>query len=367
MRRHPSLLAVAIVAASVGCSSAGSPPVAVGSTGNGDGNGATAGDGSGTSGGSTGGSGTSGGTTGTSGGSTGNGGSTGGGSDCPQQVTRLASGMHHPGPLAVDATYLYWADQSGPTASIERVAKSGGTPEAVTADDLDTSADSYGVAGLAVDGEGIYWSTYASSGGAEPTSLLFAYRFADHGTSVIANTALISDLAVADGTIYYSNPSGLWRVDTAGGWPQPMATFPAGRLAVDAWHVFVAANSALYRVDRDTQASETLASNFSTPDLAVAVDFDHAYVVDALHGLWRIDAPGAQPTHFYDDNLPATASLPWIQLVGDQLYFSNNRWITRMPTSGNGLAFLAEDAGSALVDGDRLFFTRADEIDVVCR
>ena len=362
MRRHPSFLAVAIVAASVGCSSAGSPPVAVGPTGNGDGNGAAAGDGNGTSGGTTGG------TTGDgagSGGSTGNGGSTGGGSDCPQQVTRLASGMHNPGPLAVDATYLYWADQSGPAASIERIAKAGGTPEVVTSDDLDASADSYGVAGLAVDSDGIYWSTYASSGGAEPTSLLFAYRFADHGTSVITNTTLISDLVVADGTLYYSNPSGLWRVSTAGGWPQPMATLPAGRLAVDAWHVFVAANGTLSRVDRDTNAVETLATGF-TPDLAVAIDFDHAYVIDAHSEVFAVDAPGVTRKIYGDGG--SSASVRWIQLAGDRLFFSGPFEAMSMPTDGpvSYTFYTGLQTSYGLVDGDRLYLSRDDEVDVLC-
>jgi hypothetical protein len=61
----------------------------------------------------------------------------------------------HPSSLAVDATYVYWTDDASPTGpnSIQRVAKTGGTPE-VLASKLEFPPWS-----IAVDATRVYWTS----------------------------------------------------------------------------------------------------------------------------------------------------------------------------------------------------------------
>ena len=363
MRANAFCLAVAIVAATAGCDGSAAPPSGtVGTTSVGAGNHdglpspatpmpmpmpmpmPTPGGG--------GGSGSGGGTVGTT---------------CPSQATRLASGNHIPGPLAVDATYLYWADTRGGNAAIERVPKAGGASSVVTSANLAASADSFGVNGLAVDAGGIYWSTFSWwHGDPDAQSTLWAYDFAARGTNaLVIASAPIRDLVVDHGIIYYSSSYGLFSVDTRGGTPQQLATLPAGTLAIDAWHIFVAANGTLYRVDRTTHAVETLLTGM-TPELAVAVDFNSAYLADGYGRVWAVDVPG-QSRRIYDGG-PDQVYDPSIQLVGDQLYFKDEGAVLRTKTSGPySLAFVAPNATRAIVDGDRVFFSSNDEVDVVCR
>ncbi|HEY2748841.1 MAG TPA: hypothetical protein VGL86_29675 [Polyangia bacterium] len=350
MRERASWLWVAIVAASAACGGNGaSSSGSVGTTSTGGANGS--------------GGATPGGSGGTSGGGGGGGGGAagGGGSDCPSQATRIASSMNMPGPLAVDATYLYWAEQQGTTAAIERAPLAGGAAQKLTSANLDASAASYGVAGLAVDADGVYWSTYA-----DRTSLLWAYPFAAGTSMRLADTSPIRDLVVDGGIVYFSNADGLWNVHTFGNPIEFMANVPPGALAIDAWHVFVAGGGVVNRVDRTSGAVTTLADRGLTNDIAVAVDFDTAYVVDDRGGVWGIDAPGALPRSIYGDAL-VTTSNPWIQLVGSELYFTCAGGIQRIPTDGSSVGFVSGGVSNAVVDGDRVFFSRDDEVDVVCR
>jgi hypothetical protein len=332
-----------------------------GGSGGTTGGGGSAGAGGGGSGGAGGGGG--GGTGGTGGGGSGGG---GGGAMCFSAATKLAAGTHIPGPVAIDATSVYFADQRSGYASIHRVAKSGGLDTSLTGDGIALNADEYAIKGLAVDAAGVYWnSAYYDHGdpnGGEST--LYAFVFGT-GLRVLARVAGITDLVVDGGTIYYAAADGLWSIPTTGGTPRLLARLYLGRLALDPWNVFVVSADGLFRVSRSDGSFVKLADN-TTSESAVAVDSQSAYIVDLTGRVRAVDAPLATPRVLYAGG--SVISHAFITRVGTQLYFSSDRGVARMNSDGSGFTVLdTTTATDAVADDASVYFSYSDEVDAICR
>jgi hypothetical protein len=156
----------------------------------------------------------------------------------------LARNEQKPGCLAIDATNVYWFDES---LGIRRVAKSGGQPITLLA--LGP------VLAMAVDAQNLYWTGDLPPGDAWVSNVVMQMPVTGGSPVTLATPAAPTNIAVGGGRVYWTNsipgtPTDVVEsVPIGGGAVTSVATGSdgAGGIATDANYVYWSTPSATYR------------------------------------------------------------------------------------------------------------------------
>jgi RHS repeat-associated protein len=265
-------------------------------------------------------------------------------------ILQLASSQSGPTGIAVDATSVYFTDQTGGT--VMKVPLGGGSTTTLASGQSTPS-------GIAVDATSVYW---ANSGGGTVVSLPLA-----GGTVTTLASAQGTPLGIAvDHTnVYWTNTGGtVASVPLAGGTVVTLAsgqTTPSG-IAVDGASVYWtnSGSGTVMKVPLAGGTATTLASGQSTPS-GIAVDGASVYWTNSSGGtVMKVPLAGGTAT-----TLASGQSTPsGIALDGLNIYWANsgNGTLMRMPLAGGNPVAIASGQGNAAsvaANGSSLFWTNA--------
>ncbi|HZU85424.1 MAG TPA: hypothetical protein VE987_20980 [Polyangiaceae bacterium] len=207
---------------------------------------------------------------------------------------RLTQWQVNPDGIAVDDTYVYWANfgpASGGAGSVAKVVKSGGTATVVAAGQ---SSNGHGSFVVAVDGTSIYWGNYFQVMICPLSGCSGAGSDASAGQE-LSTAGGVSAIAAAGGVVYWTEGDGaqvsMIASTNLGGAPTPLASGqprPAG-LALDSSFAYWtnSAGGTIYRAALGGGQSPQLvatsrAAEGSTDSLGyMAVDEANVYWIDA--------------------------------------------------------------------------------------
>jgi len=255
-------------------------------------------------------------------------------STCVPGPVLLASGQNGARSIAVDATYVYWADDNSPGA-VMRVSKAGGTPTTIASGESDPFA-------LVVDSSHVYWTAIGVgqvrsapiAGGAMPTVVgnVVAYGLAIQGSTLYLGASAIDSVPTTGGSI----------TTVAANQGDPYA------LTTDANNVYWATSSG-------TIASAPLGGSAVTT-LATGQGVSYGIAVDATNVYW---------TSFYGGSIDSAPiggtavtvlatgqTSPYgIIVVGGYLYWATDTSpgsIMKMPVGGGTPTVLADHQNTPL-------------------
>lgn len=278
----------------------------------------------------------------------------------------IADHQAAPGYLAVDDSFLYWAQPNIESRTTWRAPKDGSGAPTLLASNL-------GIHGVAADGSYVYWGNYSDGvqtddGG----SILRAPRAGGPYEPIATKQPRPSDIIadggdlfwIASGTLKASHTDGrILRWSDGMGEPQVLAEQHelVKHLVVSGDSVFwvddVAAlsgderPSTLFRVDRHGGEPEALATSDSF--VALAVDADAVYWSNQ-DGIWRLSRSGGTLERISDRNTWALSA----QASGECIYFASRyTGISRIAKHGGKLSILAADGDVAniTVEADAVY------------
>jgi len=265
------------------------------------------------------------------------------------QTLAYASGT--PGPIAVDASFVYWVDTSNNAAF--RMPLAGGTPQKLASG----PGAMPGLSGIAVAGNSVYWTNQggavmqAPSAGGSPTTIAIepypTTGIASDGSSIFWAT---SDF---DGNIFKTPIGGDASVVLS-------EAHHANAVAADANNVYWTGAAQVLQVAINGGTSLLVADEIGTEPYGLSVNGTSVYWTDNLNGrVFRspISAGSSTPP-------PATAlaigqAHPTFLTTDDvSVYFTTINAVMRIPEEGGMPMKIADDQANGMaIDDDYVYWT----------
>ncbi len=189
-------------------------------------------------------------------------------------VTTLATGLTNPQAIAVDATSVYFADNSV-SGTLQKVPLNGGT--AVT-----LASGLFQVTAIAVDATSVYWVENNQPGAVKMVGLA-----GGSVTTLASNLYAPIGIAVDANAVYWTESNGAVRkapLMIAAGGTRVVTTIAtgvgAGLLALDATNVYFPSGTGVARVGKNGGIASVLASGQPNAAYGIAVDASNVYWVE---------------------------------------------------------------------------------------
>jgi hypothetical protein len=252
------------------------------------------------------------------------------------EIETIADTQDGPYAIAVDDTHTYWTNQTGD--AIMRVEKAGGSPQELS--------NAYDPTGIAIDETDVYW-----------LSTVGLYRVPKGGgneTQLAVNVDKLGGIALSSSHVYWTDHGGFDEVGTTGGFiPEPDDDpYLEGRVlrlskAGGGEQVIVGGQEFPYGVDLDSQYV------YWANNSAIGNDYTE------INKIKRAPAGGGP-----DEDLATMQDSPWALVVlGDYVYYGSYTQVWRVERTGGSPQELASAQylpRYLTVDNAHLFWANGD-------